>query len=459
MPSPSSGLQAGPSEITVEILKWLNCADLLSVGQTCKYLNDVSRLRYLWVNLVSAQRTFLEEPINSYTTEQLQFHVCKQSAASQEWQSDEPNLARCKNIDVPRQDHMILIKGGRWLLLGLHTGAVVAYDLDSFISRQMTIVEAGMINLPISKLVVDMDDSAPHLTFKLAVLFNRSQATRIQIYQVSLAGHGSQAELIATSIISIYPNIRWSIIFASLRGEHFCRGSTMFPPLYYKCVEVFPWRNCTKSGSYPVSTIFLGVQNRVISGEILPGNQILLLLQEGCIAIYDLPEPRVQTHNFEVSQPHWKAFIKGFGQQWGDITHVKISTPHLGHLSSYIACTTLHGIYGVTVPVDPGGLPEIAKLLDFAVENKSSFAVGLEKAFIWDKSNGFFTGTFSFKKPTPAIGLKPAARRWGFQWPFRLRLDMRMVMDEQTGRVVVGIESQDYVRVLDFAREIKLKNI
>jgi hypothetical protein len=116
----------------------------------------------------------LEEPINSYTTEQLQFHVCKQFAASQEWQSDEPDLAQCKRINVPSQDHMILIKGGRWLLLGLDTGAVVAYDLDSFISRQMTIVEAGTINLSITKLVVDMDDSAPHLTFKLAVLFNRS---------------------------------------------------------------------------------------------------------------------------------------------------------------------------------------------------------------------------------------------------------------------------------------------
>lgn len=70
---------------------------------------------------------------------------------------------------------MILIKGGRWLLLGLDTGAVVAYDLDSFTLRQMTIVEAGMIDLSITKLVVDMDDSAPHLTFKLAVLFNRPQ--------------------------------------------------------------------------------------------------------------------------------------------------------------------------------------------------------------------------------------------------------------------------------------------
>ena len=153
--------------------------------------------------------------------------------------------------------------------------------------------------------------------------------------------------------------------------------------------------------------------------------------------------------NFEVTQPRWKAFIEG---QWGDITHVKISTPHLGHLSSYTACTTLDGIYGVTVPVDPGELPEIAKLLDFEVENKSSFAVGLEKAFIRCKSKGFFTGTFSFKKPTPAVGFKPAARRWGFDWPI-LR-EMRMVMDEQTCRVVVGIERQDYVIILDFAREI-----
>ena len=145
-------------------------------NQTCQYLNDVSRLRSLWLNLVVAQGTFLEEPINSYTTEQLQFHVCKQWSASQVWQSDEPDLARCKKIDVPSHDHMVLIKGGRWLLLGLDTGAVVAYDLDSFISRWMTIVDSeGMINLQITKLVVDMDDSAPCLTFKLAVLFNRSQ--------------------------------------------------------------------------------------------------------------------------------------------------------------------------------------------------------------------------------------------------------------------------------------------
>ena len=195
MLSPNSGLQAGPSEITVEILKWLDCIDLLSVrqvrvaqhlsenaqrtdfasNQTCQYLNEVSRLRSPWVNLVTAQRTFLEEPINSYTTEQLQFHVCKQFAASLAWQSDEPDLARCKKIDVPSHDHMVLIKGGRWLLLGLDTGAVVAYDLDSFISRRMTIVEERSFNLPITKLVVDMDDSAPCLTFKLAVLFNRSQ--------------------------------------------------------------------------------------------------------------------------------------------------------------------------------------------------------------------------------------------------------------------------------------------
>ena len=144
-------------------------------NQTCQYLNDISRLRSLWVNLVAAQGTFLEEPINSYTTEQLQLHVCKQSAASLEWQSDEPDLAQSKRINIPSQDHMILIRGGRWLLLGLDTGAVVAYDLDSFVSRPMTIVKVGMIKLSITKLVVDMDDSAPHLNFKLAVLFNRPQ--------------------------------------------------------------------------------------------------------------------------------------------------------------------------------------------------------------------------------------------------------------------------------------------
>ena len=89
-------------------------------------------------------------------------------------------------------------------------------------------------------------------------------ASRIRIYQVSLVGHGSQAELIATHIISIRPGVRWSVVFASLRGEHFCRGSTMLHPFYYDCVEVFPWRNCTKSGAYPVSTIFLGIQNRLV---------------------------------------------------------------------------------------------------------------------------------------------------------------------------------------------------
>ena len=153
--------------------------------------------------------------------------------------------------------------------------------------------------------------------------------------------------------------------------------------------------------------------------------------------------------NTEVTQPRWKASIEG---RWGDITHVKISTPHLGHLSSYTACMTLDRIYRVTVPVDPSKFPEIVKLLDFAVESKSSFAVGLEKAFIRGKSKGFFTGTFSFKKPTPTVGFKPAARRWGFKWP--VQLEMRMVMDEQTGQVVVGIERQEYVKVLDFAREI-----
>ena len=106
----------------------------------------------------------------------------------------------------------------------------------------------------------------------------------------------------------------------------------------------------------------------------------------------------------------------------------------------------------MTVPVDPNEFPEIVELLNFKVENKSSFAVGLEKGFIRGKSKGFFTGTFSFKKPTPAVGFKPAARWWGFKW--RIQLEMRIVMDEQTGRVVIGIEHQGYVKVLDFAREI-----
>jgi len=224
----------------------------------------------------------------------------------------------------------------------------------------------------------------------------------------------------------------WCTIFASLQGKHFGRGSTIIQhPFYYDCVEIFPSRNCMKSGSCPVSIIFLRFQNHLLCFLSFSMWKLLIIgpdFRRNITRKSDSPPAARRLYSYL-----WLArpldSNAHYGWSWGYTT--PLESLYQGLMGQHYPCKDIYPSFGPFI--------KLHHVHDLRLDLQSECSCWFQwisrdyKTFglcSWEqiivcgraresihlgKSKGFFTGTFSFKKPTPATGFKPAARQWGFK--------------------------------------------
>jgi len=153
---------------------------MIFVVQTCKLLNDISRnVRAVWISQYYqyvAQRMHsvrLEEPLDSYSAQELERWVLVRRSADVGWRREDMKCSRNRWVTQKDIGCTYLVPGGRWLLVGGLDGSVTAYDLDasSITGRPLTPPDDQDKRQPICRIVIDIDspDQSPNLTFTMAL--------------------------------------------------------------------------------------------------------------------------------------------------------------------------------------------------------------------------------------------------------------------------------------------------
>ncbi|TFK31164.1 hypothetical protein BDQ12DRAFT_729805 [Crucibulum laeve] len=270
--------------------------------------------------------TRLESPLNLYSTSELEDWLLVRFGADVAWRRDTIRCTRKRKILAGEQLTARLIEGGRWLILGSIKGTVTAYDLES--NRCLSDVNAmeglTLVNPSsesfdserINKMAVDIDTNAVSLTFRLALTQSMYLAgidppegiTRIRIWDFSLAGHGSDAQLVSQHLRSFSAYENGVIASTSLCGDLF--SWSIFPNDDTKpYVEIFAWNKCT-SALHMKAVVFLEQEHGVIRVEILPRNRILCF-SLAHMMVYDIPKLELIPGDrpvlaYEVLQARWK---------------------------------------------------------------------------------------------------------------------------------------------------------
>jgi hypothetical protein len=185
-----------PLEIIVEILKELDWYSLLKIRlvrlhylalmvqdscycQTCRLLNSLSRLRDIWISQYHqyvAQRmrsARLEEPLDSYSAQELEQLVLVRRSADIGWKCQ--NVKFSGNRWIRRKDATAtcLFPGSRWLLAGDQYGAMSVYDLDASTITERPLIPRDDQNEPqaIHHIVIEVDPpkQSPNLTFTMVL--------------------------------------------------------------------------------------------------------------------------------------------------------------------------------------------------------------------------------------------------------------------------------------------------
>ncbi|KAG6896052.1 hypothetical protein C0992_010668 [Termitomyces sp. T32_za158] len=210
-----------PSEVLAEILKHAHWHDLLVMRQVCKRLDGISRVREVWLSQYRqyvAEKQFrptMEEPLESYSCDELENWVLKRRGADHEWKLSGRSV-RERTISVETPSPLLVVPGGRWLLRILYDGSVVCYDLDQQEIRSSILIPPrdNFSDVTLYRLAIDIDNAAPKLTFNLVsypssytgdYLYD-SQNMDIMIWSVNLCGHGSTAHLEAHLLHSFVAN-------------------------------------------------------------------------------------------------------------------------------------------------------------------------------------------------------------------------------------------------------------
>ncbi|KAG5349302.1 hypothetical protein C0989_004757 [Termitomyces sp. Mn162] len=100
-----------------------------------RQLNEVSRTRTVWISQYQsylAEKEFrlaAEEPIDLYSSAELESWVLQRRSADQEWEITNPVQERSIFVDYETYT-LTMVPGGRWLLAALSDGAVLCYDLE-----------------------------------------------------------------------------------------------------------------------------------------------------------------------------------------------------------------------------------------------------------------------------------------------------------------------------------------
>lgn len=137
----------------------------------------------------------LDQPIESYTAEGLQALVLRKAHLEKNWTSKKPSLQKRRTIrDRPYYD-ILLVPGGRWLLMihRLPKGAISAFDLDSNTMKEQQLIGPLSDSVPPGEwvdpqiLCASVDETSPNFAFDLAIAYEYSGGEKTLPYQKSFS--------------------------------------------------------------------------------------------------------------------------------------------------------------------------------------------------------------------------------------------------------------------------------
>ncbi|RDB22268.1 hypothetical protein Hypma_010710 [Hypsizygus marmoreus] len=454
--APQQKLTALPLEIITAILNELDWCDLLKVRMVCKCLNDISRTRGVWTTqyyryaMEKKLRPRLEEPLGSYSAEELERWVLMRRSADLGWSfgsSEPPQKRWIRHHSTPAT---FLVQGGRWLLVGGDNGSITAYDLDvSEVSGTELIPPQGTANpQPVRWISIDIEETASKLTFTLSLSprlpqrHAESPSLNIRIYKVTLCGHGSDAYLTACLLNSFSANEQAKVRSTSLLGRLFVR--TMFTTHRNRSyIEVFDWMESTSS-LHRRTTIF--PQEVTACVHILPNNRLLAVSLEHLLVFnlgeLDNEDPVAPAFPQTTTVPQWTVPYDGLQTCQSDCL-----PSFSGVQASYFVLNSGNAIHGLIIPHVSDQPPHLVELMQLPHKSVYSF-IGFEKAiveyldgssidmlsFTWEQPS-----TTSESRSTDAISPskpQPKGRNLRFSWQ-----NASVVMDEETGRIAAKDEN------------------
>ena len=152
------------------------------IVQSCKYLNVISKAREVWIGqyhqyVAQHVRTArLEEPLYSYSAEELERWVLLRRSADVGWMSEDVKFTQKRQINLrdigkDRVGGVFLVPGGRWLLAGGVDGSVVACDIDASTLRVIPLIPPDEDRQRAQFIAIDMKSAkqCPNLTFTMAL--------------------------------------------------------------------------------------------------------------------------------------------------------------------------------------------------------------------------------------------------------------------------------------------------
>ncbi|KAF9523419.1 hypothetical protein CPB83DRAFT_839727 [Crepidotus variabilis] len=211
-----------PPELLIEMLKELGWRDVLTVRQTCRALDKVSRTKSVWKHFLDVQATEqavpwggLEKPVELYQAAEIERLVLRWQSvnASLDQEQRQPHHeTRFDPLFPIQQIH--LLRGGRWILLRDPEGGIHYCDLEApeiTASRLIPCPFEGETNI-YSKMAVDETRDTPLLSFRIATFVEAIDATwmpekkslrpRIDLYQVDVILDSHKRAVALTSILT-----------------------------------------------------------------------------------------------------------------------------------------------------------------------------------------------------------------------------------------------------------------
>ncbi|TFK64613.1 hypothetical protein BDN72DRAFT_260594 [Pluteus cervinus] len=254
-----------PDELLLEIARELLWRDILSLRQTCKRLWDITKSSDIWRSLVcreSRQTLWLELPVESYTSEELERLLLRRKSAEARYEAAAKDVVLPQwilpvDIDISL-DCAWLIPGGRWFLISTSRGSVNYYDLHSedHLGRELI---PERYDERRSSICIDVDSNSPILTFNLALansdyMTGDRQAT-LEIWQVSLVvdEEGKGVALKAQSLADFLQEPMGPITSMALVGTHFAY-SVHFDPHERTYIFIVNWKTIHES-NYPKQVV------------------------------------------------------------------------------------------------------------------------------------------------------------------------------------------------------------
>ncbi|TFK72876.1 hypothetical protein BDN72DRAFT_284575 [Pluteus cervinus] len=246
-----------PDELLVEIVKEVMWRDALRLRRTCSRLRDITRSLRVWQSFArreSRQTLWLELPVESYNSEELEHLILRRKSADTRYEKSVESLILPQRTLPFRRDgqydSLCLVPGGRWLLFSTRRGSVTYYDLNSEgFTRQELIPEKRTKS--ITSMCVDVDLDSPTLKFNLVLVtvefsgpVDGHQAL-IEVWQVDLAvdERGKGVALTASDgpLASFLQEPRGHISSMSLVGDFFAY-SISFRPRHNTYAFIVNWK-------------------------------------------------------------------------------------------------------------------------------------------------------------------------------------------------------------------------